>query len=215
MAKLPKPKMNILSSIMSQGKGSGIGLEYKLDPSAVILVAEFAKLGLDIRSFKEPLHRSVKYMGPSLQANFDIGGRPEKWTALSDITIDKKYNEGANRPSAPLIRTGVLQKEVGYQKIWKIDGIEGYAAIDNLGNAPYGIYHQEGFEGGEIGVITSGKGINAKIETRQSGGLPARPFLVFQPRDEKAIEDIFIKWFQERTIAAGFRPGALGSVGGI
>ena len=196
----------IINSVQSQAIGAGMGIEYSLDPSAVILVAQFNKLGLDIRSFKEPLHRSVKYMGGSFQQNFAVSGRPNKWPELSDATIDKKFKLAAGRPSAPLIRSGLLQKTVGQQKIWKINGLEGYAAVNNLGSADYGIYHQEGFEGGEIGVLLGG----GKIGIQSTGGLPARPFLVFQKEDEKNIEDIFIRWFQERTIAAGFRPGVSG-----
>lgn len=209
--RMPVPKMNLVTGMMSQSEGAGMGIEYSLDPSAVILVAEFNKLGMDIRSFKEPLQRSVKYMGPSFVENFTVSGRPEKWAALSDVTIEEKFQKGYARPSAPLIGTGLLMKTVGQQSIWKINGIEGYAAVDNLGAADYGVFHQEGHEGESIGVI-KGKDKKGKaiIEAYESGGLPARPFLVFQPRDEKAIEDIFIKWFQERSIAAGFLPGVTG-----
>lgn len=203
--KLPSGS-SISKGIMSRAEGAGMGITFDLDPSAVILVAQFNKLGLDIRSFKEPLHRAIKYMGPSLQENIKVGGRPTKWPPLSDTTIDKKFRVGARRPSAPLVRSGLLEKTVGQQNIWKINGLEGYAAIDNLGSADYGIYHQEGFAAGEIGVLLGG----GKIGIQSTGGLPARPFLMFQKEDEKNIEDIFIRWFQERAVAAGFRPGARG-----
>jgi phage gpG-like protein len=198
------PAFNIVAEVMSKAKGGGMGITYSLDPSAVILVAQFTKIAADIRSFKVPLTRCVKWMGPSLTRNFDVSGRPVKWAPLADITIERKAKVGAHRPSAPLIRFGLLRKTVGQQKIWKIDGRDGYAAIESLEPADYGIFHQEGFEGEEIGKIVSGSGVNAVIELAQSNNLPARPFMVFQEEDLKAFDRIFIEWIQERLNANGF-----------
>jgi len=199
-----KPSMNIVKQV---GDLSAYGIDVDLQPSAVILVAQFNKLGMDIRSFKEPLTQAVKeVMVPSIRKNFDAGGRP-KWRKLKKETVYKKAGAGGGDPEAPLIRTGLLRRRATEIGIWDINGIEGYAAIRTLRDAEYGAYHNEGVAGGEIGVIVSGTGSNAVIETRQLGGFPARPFLMFHKKDENDIERVFIKWFQKRAIMAGFKPG--------
>jgi len=189
------------------GSGKDLGISIDFEPSIIILVAEFNKLGLDIRSFKEPLHRSIKYvMAPSLRKNFDVGGRPP-WKPLSELTVRKKASMGFKKPADPLIATGKLRKVMGQINIWEINGIEGYAAITTLKGAEYGLVHQLGREGELIGKLVDGK-----IVEHDLGGMPARRFMAFQPEDEEAIENIFIKWFQERAMMAGFRPGLTGVI---
>jgi len=207
MAKLnPMPRIGTMS-----GNLSAWGIEVDMDPSLAFLIASFNKLGLDIRSFKEPLHRSIKeVMSPSLRQNFDSGGRPKKWKKLRPATIAKKTWLGQRAPESPLIGTGRLRTVVGQIGIWQINGPEGYAAINTLKDADYGLYHQEGAEGTPIGIINKVTGV---IEEGMFGGLPERPFLLFQKKDEADIERIFIRWFQERAMkTVGFRPGATGAV---
>jgi phage gpG-like protein len=166
----------------------GIVMEYEFVPPAMILAAEFVSLGLDIRSFKEPLKESIqKVMAPSIRANFDVSGRPVRWEPLADVTIEQKFQQGARRPSAPVIRTGTLQRVAGQLNIWKIDGPAGEASITDLKEADYGGWQNNG-----------------------TTTIPARPFLVFQKEDESRIDEIFIHWLQIRMAAHGFTPGVTG-----
>ena len=45
---------------LNSAKAGSYGISISIDPAPVILVASFNKLGQDIRSFKEPLKRSVQ-----------------------------------------------------------------------------------------------------------------------------------------------------------
>jgi phage gpG-like protein len=199
-------------------------------PTPAILAAQYVKLGLDIRSFREPLTRSVReVMSPSIRKNFDVEGRPS-WPALSDVT--RTIREYYGFPGGPILkRKGTLKKVAGQINIWTIDSEKAF--ISDLRQASYGIIHQTGARftprsGGGAGmselartamrkrgkVVTSqAEGPSAErraVVTEKGGGsntIPARPFLLIQDEDVAAIEDVFERWLRERVARAGFRPG--------
>lgn len=127
-----------------QGSRSGVEfLEITFDPSPFIIAAAFEKFGMDIRSFRVPLERSVRQvLAPSLRQNFEEGGRPP-WIPLSDITIQEKARKGAKEPSKILVRSGKLAKKAGQINLWKINGPAGEASIspDTMADVFYGVYH--------------------------------------------------------------------------
>src|SRR6478609_7078686 len=104
----------IITSGLTARQVTSVDLHFQ--PSVGILARKVDKLNLSIRSFKEPLHDSVKkVMIPSIRKNFDAQGRPA-WTPLSAATVLRR---GATGPI--LNRSGALRRTMGYLKIWTID----------------------------------------------------------------------------------------------
>lgn len=154
--------------------GSGISFEFDWQPSLTLMASQFDTLGTSIKSFKEPLTRSVKeVIIPSIGTNFDVGGRPA-WAPLADFTI---ANKGS---SAPLIDTGKLLNAATALRAWTIDGVGGEARLDNV-SVTYGYYHQGGF-----------------FNVRTGRMVPARVWADIQEQDADRIEEIFWEWLEER-----------------
>lgn len=150
-------------------------------PPLEVTQAAFLALGASFRSMREPLKRAVsKVLIPSIGANFASGGRPS-WPGLKRGTLDA----GGSRP---LVRSGTLEGVATSPGIWSYDVDMAY--VTGLPGAQYGGVHQ-------FGADSSGHG--AKI--------PARPFLVIQPEDEEAIEEVFAEWVDERIVAIWARSG--------
>lgn len=177
-------------------------LSIEMEPSVGILARKVDKLGLDIRSFKEPLTRAVKQvMIPSIRQNFIQQGRPDRWQRLADATVARKGFKDI------LIHTGELYKQMGYQKIWHIDREK--ALIPDLPEKVwYGKVHQAGAEGISQTFTVKNVGLSASssydvggFET--SGEIPQRRFVMLHPEDEDAIEQIFDEWLGERIMKAG------------
>lgn len=205
-------------------------LAFDFKPTIGISAREIDKLGLDIRSFREPLKRAVqKVMAPSFRKNFEEEGRPESWAELSSATLDIREREGYG--DMILDKTGLLKKTAQQLNIWTI-GQETAVIRDLPEKVWYGRVHQAGYGGTGGGSKMSGRmkkfGGDAKMAMRDldddimhamvtgkkmHGGertvneIPARPFIVLQEEDFDAIEEVFVEWLQERAMRAGFRPG--------
>jgi phage gpG-like protein len=164
---------------------ASMGIGYSFSPSPFIMAGEMETFGLNVRSFREPLTNAIKkVMIPSIQQNFNVGGRPA-WQPVSDATEQQKFMYGAEGP--PLTRTGNLKRNMTYFSIWTVTTTD--ASIQSLPDRiGYGAVHQEGTPNG------SGRGSN----------IPARPFAVIQDDDEEAIETVFDTWLQKRQEAAGW-----------
>jgi phage gpG-like protein len=181
------------------------------EPTVGIAAGRIAKLGVDIRSFREPLSRAIKQVViPSIQANFNAGGRPE-WEPLSDFTLKRHAEEGG---SGPLIKTGKLKKTMAQFNIWTITPTMAILA-DLPERVWYGKVQQAGYEGAGAGrrVRQGSRSARQTLEDitdaaltgRGTGGsvvppIPARPFVMLQPEDEDKIMIIFIKWLEERVV---------------
>jgi phage gpG-like protein len=166
-------------------------LDIDFEPSPIIVAGQFYKFGLDIRSFRVPLERSVRdVLSPTIRQNFEAGGRPP-WTPLANLTIEAKARKGAGSPSSPLMLTGQLARVAGQLNFWSVDGPLGQAYISQakLAGVEYGIYHNFGF--------TTSKGVT----------VPAREWALFQPGDADAVENVFWVWLLERVIASGLSGG--------
>lgn len=162
-----------------------MGIDYSFSPNPEILAAEMDSMGVDVRSFREPLTRAVREVViPSMQENFNVGGRPE-WEPISDATSLIKGKVTASQGT--LVRTGTLQKNMAFLSLWSINTTS--AAITELpSRIAYGGIHQAGSSSG------SGRGSN----------IPARPFAVIQDEDEDKISDVFDRWLGERAAEAGW-----------
>lgn len=170
------------------------------EPSIGIAAGRIDKLGLDIRSFHEPLKRAVKeVMIPSIATNFALGGRPA-WEPLSAGTLEVRRNWGLTH-TEPLLWTQKLYRTAQQQNIWSIS--RDSAIINDLpSRAWYGKIHQAGYSG------SGGMGMNKQGEITGHGrpvaAIPARPFLVIQPEDRTAITVVFAKWLDERVAKASW-----------
>lgn len=118
------------------GQRGGFALSFDWIPEPAIFAAGLESIGYRIRSFREPLERSVRQvMSPSLRENFDAGGRPP-WQELDWKTLAQKAGEGI------LIRTGLLARVAGQFNIWQVS--QESATLGSLPRASYGMIHQYG-----------------------------------------------------------------------
>ena len=187
---------------LNSAKAGGYGISISIDPAPVILVASFNKLGEDIRSFKEPLKRSIQQVvAPSIRQNFTSSGRPEPWAPLTEKTKKQKRRDGYGRNANKILkRTGTLQRLASTVSIWHIDGINGEAVLTPPGEIFYGAIHQVGFELVNIKEHKNKKTGNVSFDS-SIGGLPARPWALIQDEDVPAIEQVFTDWLNERVAA--------------
>lgn len=184
-------------------------------PTVVIAAGRVDKLGADIRSFHEPLLRSVReVMVPSIRENFNTGGRPG-WEPLSEATLEVRSNY-KNPNTDPLVWTGTLRRVASQINIWTITKYSAMV-VDLPEKVWYGKIHQAGYGGsgtskkvatlkklgvGKAGGIGGSQGF-AHFEkgggSRSISEIPARPFIMLQPEDVEAIHEVFINWLGERA----------------
>lgn len=205
-------------------------LAFEFQPTVGISARGIDRLGLDIRSFREPLKRAVQQvMIPSFQKNFSEEGRPDTWPELSDVTLDIRAREGFGHKI--LDRTGQLKKVAGQLNIWTI-GQETAVIRDLPDKVWYGKVHQQGFGGSGGGskmktYLKKAKGdakeaqklldddliMAMRTGSKMGGGrrtvseIPARPFIVLQEEDFDEIEKVFVVWLTERMVASGMVGG--------
>lgn len=187
------------------------GVDFEFQPSIGMIAGRIDKLSTDIRSFREPLTRSiVEVMIPSFKRNFEAEGRPA-WEPLAQYTVEQR---GTAHPI--LFRSGRLKKAVTSVKLWQIS--QNGAVITSLpSNVWYGTVHQAGIGGfsnrldaarkklgaGARGRDVVGEAFDAMDEAggdkRGAASIPARPFIMFQEEDEYAIQEIFFEWLENRV----------------
>lgn len=146
-------------------------IEGNFPRDAFILAADLDRLGYNIRSFKDPLTRSVRQVIiPSIRENFESGGRPE-WEQLAASTIATRLREGYGI-WPPLTKTGALKKKAAVFANWAITKD---SAIMKEPKIKYAKYHQSG-----------------------TVRMPQRAFAMIQDEDEEDVERIFQIWLEER-----------------
>lgn len=149
----------------------GFEIDGRFHRDAYILAHDLDQLLIDIRSFKEPLTRSIKQVIiPSIRRNFAAGGRPE-WQELSAQTISDRIRQGYP-VWPPLTKTGSLKKKATVFANWSITKD---SAIMNEPKIKYAKYHQAG-----------------------TSKMPQRPFAMIQDEDEDDVENVFRIWLEER-----------------
>jgi phage gpG-like protein len=181
---------------------------FQFVPSLGIMAARVDKLGLDIRSFREPLKRCIQQvMAPSFRKNFEAQGRPEAWAPLADYTIERHGEHNI------LDLTGALMRTIQQLNVWQLT--EKAASIQQLPEAVwYGNIHQGGHSAMKARIAAHKGDASAAfdsiqddlIEAMNSGGvakhstfeIPARPFVMIQDEDYDGIEEVFRQWLQER-----------------
>jgi len=177
-------------------------LELHFEPSIGIITKRLDTLGKELKDFRTPLRRAIRQVViPSIQTNFNVGGRPT-WAALDEATVRRK--KGNNRP---LVRSGALQRGMKDQGIWTVGRQTAFLA-DLPSSIWYGKVHQAGFGTSEetFSVLNTATGKSETHTMRDigAGGVPARPFVMIQPEDEEEIERVFDEWLAEKIAQAGF-----------
>jgi phage gpG-like protein len=190
-------------------------------PTLGITARRMDKLGMDIRSFRVPLTRSIQQVvAPSIGKNFDVGGRP-KWEPLSEGTVEIQQKLTNTGPHSPLIKSGKLRRVMTQLNIWTIT-TDAAILKHTPASVPYANVQQGGYEGRDTGASKVGSRnlksiVNAARQTakvrNRSGtvdsrppSIPARPFVMLQDADIPKIEAVFGKWLDER-ITATWGPG--------
>lgn len=196
-------------------------LKISFEPTLVISAGRIDRLGVDIRSFREPLTKVVKeIIIPSIGANFDAEGRPS-WEKHSEGTID--IRERLGNPAGKILNsTGKLKKGAMQFNNWQIG--KATAVMANLpARVWYGNIHQKGYEGKSMAarVVAAGgsknKALHKAISDAISNGsriheaasIPARPFVMLQDEDRDAIAEKFIEWLGDRVRRAWPSVGGL------
>jgi phage gpG-like protein len=179
-------------------------LNFDFKPSLALSARNFDTLDVDIRSFREPLKRSIqKVIAPSFAKNFESNGRPNGWQAYADDTTQMKMDDPNNRygPTDILRRSGLLYKTMQQYNIWTVSTTQ--AAILSLPDKIwYGNLHQEGF--GQRATAFADP-LHIPLDQLAQGQnkvyLPARPFALLQDEDLDGIQTVFGEWLDERIIA--------------
>lgn len=181
------------------------------EPTIGITTARIDKLGIDIRSFHEPLKRSVQQvMAPSFRKNFDVGGRP-RWEEYAEDTVDEIQPRLHRRTHPLLLKSGMMKRTISQLNVWTITRTS--AVLNNVpGKIWYANIQQAGYGGkGAKKKTVSGRelrqrGVSSRglfavktgAGTRRVAPIPARPFVVLQEEDAKRVHEVFSKWLDER-----------------
>lgn len=119
-----------------------VSIKWDIRPSVGIVAKDIQRLGLDIRSFREPMTTAIKtVIIPSIRRNFAAGGRPA-WDPLAEGTI---VHRGYS--AWPILQvTGKLQRRATQFNIWDV-GLTSATIRSLPSDAFYGVYHQAGSAG--------------------------------------------------------------------
>lgn len=156
----------VLGKLRTTTLGSNADLGITLDSTIAITAAKIDKLGLDIRSFREPLKRAIQeVVAPSLMRNFDEGGRPEAWDPLSEATLQIRAKAGIGG-SQILVRSGLLKRTMGQLNIWDINTKS--AILKALPEKIwYGAIQDQGYSGSSMANLISKLGHKGALQAIQ------------------------------------------------
>jgi phage gpG-like protein len=181
------------------------------EPSPYIVAAQLFKFGMDIRTFKEPLTKSVKEVAiPSIRKNFEAEGRPEPWAPLAEYTVMRRLDEGFGE--GPILqRTGKLMKAATAFARWQVSDDDATITGDFPRSVWYAKIMQEGISisGQELaeqkGLVGGAASSLGGRFPRKKGEvvIPPRPFMVLQDEDIDKIEHVFDEWLSAKARAAG------------
>lgn len=155
--------------------GTVMGLQ-ALNRDMQLLALKFSARG----GFSKPLNKIVdKVVIPSIEANFQAEGRPNRWRQGD---ADSRYRM-ARGGGGPLLHvSGGLQRTATKKARFHIAN-----NIMQYGNWPGGANHKASRYGytHDLGSDTA--------------NIPQRPFAVFQKEDIKDITDVFMDWIEWRV----------------
>jgi len=164
-----------------------VDIEFR--PTPLILAGQFEAFAVSIRSYREPLKRSIQQVViPSISKNFDAGGRPA-WTELAPATIARRLKEGSGLDI--LNRTGKGKRAALALARWMINIDTAVYQGNFPPNASYMPIHQLA----EVEDVFTGPG--------NQSYLPGRVFASIQDDDQRKIEEVFRVWLGERARRTG------------
>jgi phage gpG-like protein len=180
----------------------GTSIDIDFVPPVSLLIADVLRLGVRLRTFREPLEKAVREVViPSFKRTWEAEGRPEPWHELSPYTIARKTGESmsietagfSGGSGAPILVSTPIQRERGQHKsegrggalkvratsfkIWTFTKDSAY--VSGAGIFFYGPIHQLG---------------------ASSARIPARPFLILQDEDLDKIEKVFLDWEERKLL---------------
>jgi phage gpG-like protein len=185
-------------------------------PSLGITARRIDALGMDIRSYREPLKRSIQQViSPSIGRNFATGGRPA-WEPLSPDTLEIQQRISGIGQHAILVKTGHLQAVAQQLSIWTITRDSAIIQGDSfVSRVPYAGVQQAGYEGRPsqsgrastkslkqiVGEARAAARARGGQKSKDAPSIPARPFVMLQAEDLPKIDEVFMRWMGERIDA--------------
>jgi len=154
-----------------------------MDASAVRhLRRDLQSLALDLggtNRMRQPLLRIAReVLAPSINQNFEVGGRPTAWRATAS---GMRYRSARGGGSGPLVVTGKLKRSASALARFKVR-----KNVMTYGNFPNRSWYAAVHDSDEIS---------------QKANIPSRPFALIQQEDEAAIGRIFMDWVESRVNA--------------
>jgi len=148
------------------------------------------------KNLRPPLKQTGVYMLRSIDKNFQVEGRPQKWQSLAPSTLINRRKRG--KGAKILQDTGI-----GRQSISILEITGGHISIGTT--QPYMAIHQTGGKTSEYEIrpkrakalhffLAGGEEIFAKRVLHPGHTIPARPFLLIQDEDYEVIDNIFLDY---------------------
>ncbi len=168
----------------------------EVDASAVKQLTD--KIATSLGAGLEPELREVqRIMARSVDINFRQQGRPERWLALSPVTVQRRRDRARRRGRAQVagFETALQETDELRRSVTDVSGSAPFsAAYVNGKEAAIGSTKPQAAIQNFGGNITTARGRTITI--------PARPFMVLQPGDKRQIADVLTRGVERRIIAA-------------
>lgn len=150
------------------------------------------------KNLRPPLKRSGLYMMTSFEKNFKTGGRPKRWPPLSPNTIAKRGESLPLMDHRRLQLSTIAKTGTGSLYHLRKDSLKMgssliYAAAQQYGTPPKTIIPV----GKKFLKFTTELKGTVFARSVKHPGIPARPFVLFQKEDVKAITKIFSDYLME------------------
>lgn len=153
--------------------------------------SSFIKAQRGLEDYRKPLERCGIEMYKSIDRNFQAQGRPQAWAPHAPLTRKLRGGGGRILMDSGKLRQSVTSKSGSGSKykLSKNKLVIGSNLKARGSNKLLAEIHQYGQTAGVQKVF-------GKPSKR---GLPARPFLLVQPEDEKKFQQIFEEYVKEIT----------------
>ena len=191
-------------------KGGLSTLGLTMYPNPFLMAGQYEALGITIRSFREPLKRCVQQVViPGIKNNFDTeGNNVGGWVELAPTTEEQRISQGYD-PQYPILqRTKKLYRASQALARWTLTKDKAYVGPDAFATiAPYATVLQNGTSVTNTvrtpATLVAAGLAEDKETTYEDVSLPARPFMMINPKDQPKFDQIFARWFQERGVISG------------
>lgn len=169
-----------------------VEMDIKIEDRRVRRLLE--KISTRIRNTKPVMGVIGEIVQTSIQRNFEVGGRPTKWPALSKHTIARRTAQG-KWPGQILVVQGRLRGIVyqAYRDRVKVSANQPQAAVQHFGAKKGSFGTVAARVGAHIRRLKSGKEVSVKAHTKTSkmpwGDIPSRKFMLVQDEDWNEMAD--------------------------